>query len=452
MRKVFMITNAFPPCAGSGMFRTLKFSKYLPENNWFPVILTLKEIYSDKKDYSLLREIPEKVNIYRTKMISILKELLTIQKKITHMINKVDKNSTNIRNTKITKKNNRVIKNIILDLLTTPDRFIGWLLPGVLKGLSVIKKNNVELIYSTSPPKTTLLIGLILKKLTRRPLVIDFRDPWTLSGGSIYESKSKYKFKLENWLELQVMKNADVIIANTEFLKSEYEKKYKKIIKGKIHVITNGYDPDDFRFLDNNADKHNETFTISHVGEFYYEIRTPDNFLKAISELINEKKIDKNRIIINFIGSGEYVENEEFISFIGSNKLENILKIKKYLPHNESLEYICNSDVLLLLQPSLETIMQIPAKAFEYIRSGNYIFAVAPAGATHDLIENINNGAVANPDDIGAIKKNIYAAYINYMENRLERDILSNEIRRYDRRELTRNLAKLFNEIAINEK
>jgi glycosyltransferase involved in cell wall biosynthesis len=154
---------------------------------------------------------------------------------------------------------------------------------------------------------------------------------------------------------------------------------------------------------------------------------------------------------VNFIGSGEYAESKEFISFINSNKLDKVLNIIKYLPHNESLEYICNSDVLLLLQPSKETMMQVPAKAFEYIRSGNFIFTLAPQGATHDLVRNVKNGIVADPDDISSIKKYIYEIYMKYLDNSLVRENISHEIQNYDRREQAKKLANLLDGVYSDE-
>ena len=56
MKRVLMITHAFPPGAGSGVIRTLKFVKYLPGNGWLPVILTLDEKYSSKKSKEFFNE------------------------------------------------------------------------------------------------------------------------------------------------------------------------------------------------------------------------------------------------------------------------------------------------------------------------------------------------------------------------------------------------------------
>jgi hypothetical protein len=41
MKKVLIITYYWPPSGGAGVQRWLKFSKYLPQYGWQPVILTV---------------------------------------------------------------------------------------------------------------------------------------------------------------------------------------------------------------------------------------------------------------------------------------------------------------------------------------------------------------------------------------------------------------------------
>ena len=42
MNKALLIAYHYPPLGGPGVFRTLKFTKYLPNFNYQPFILTIK--------------------------------------------------------------------------------------------------------------------------------------------------------------------------------------------------------------------------------------------------------------------------------------------------------------------------------------------------------------------------------------------------------------------------
>lgn len=50
-KKILIITYYWPPAGGPGVQRWLKFAKYLPENNWEPIIYT-----PENPSYPLLDE------------------------------------------------------------------------------------------------------------------------------------------------------------------------------------------------------------------------------------------------------------------------------------------------------------------------------------------------------------------------------------------------------------
>ena len=60
MPKVLIVTYYWPPGSGAGVQRWLKFSKYLPESGWEPLILTVDPYFAAYPvlDSSLEKEIP----------------------------------------------------------------------------------------------------------------------------------------------------------------------------------------------------------------------------------------------------------------------------------------------------------------------------------------------------------------------------------------------------------
>ena len=67
MKSVLMIAYQFPPMGGSGVQRTTKFVKYLPDFGWNPVVLTRSIDRMKLRDNSLLSEIPDGTRIIRTR-------------------------------------------------------------------------------------------------------------------------------------------------------------------------------------------------------------------------------------------------------------------------------------------------------------------------------------------------------------------------------------------------
>ena len=62
MKKVLMIAFHYPPCAaGSGVHRAFNFSRYLPDEGWEPIVLSVWKHAFPKYDDTLLGTIPEKI-------------------------------------------------------------------------------------------------------------------------------------------------------------------------------------------------------------------------------------------------------------------------------------------------------------------------------------------------------------------------------------------------------
>ena len=111
-------------------------------------------------------------------------------------------------------------------------------------------------------------------------------------------------------MEKKVLRTADRIIANTDYIRENLIDKLPLGHRDKVLTIKNGYDEAEFRDIINTIKQSsNPKFVISHIGEFYEEVRIPDNFLIATNQLLEEKKIDYDAITINFIGGGEYTNS-----------------------------------------------------------------------------------------------------------------------------------------------
>jgi hypothetical protein len=65
MGKVLMILYRFPPMGGSGVQRGLKFTKYLGDFGWEPMVITARGNVDISEDKSYEKEIPSGLKIWR---------------------------------------------------------------------------------------------------------------------------------------------------------------------------------------------------------------------------------------------------------------------------------------------------------------------------------------------------------------------------------------------------
>ncbi len=398
-----MIAYYFPPVGGSGAQRTVKFVKHLAQFGWESSVLSIDNPkHYEIDDKTFLKDVPVATKVYRSCQWNPY------------------------------------------DIVKFPDKKTGWIFPAIMKGMSIIKHDNPNIIYSSSPPISAHLIALFLKKIFKLPWVADFRDPWYSSCSERDISKIN-RFAIAS-VEKLIIKCADVVIANTDRATADYLNRYKAIVD-KIYVIPNGYDEADFQNIEEKKDeKNNKRMTISHVGEFYERSRNPNSFLRAVSELVSKDVSKRNEIQINFVGGGDYTKSSEFDSIIETNNLGSIVNCIDYVAHNESLGYLHSSDLLLLLV-SKGGPFQVPAKTYEYLRCGRPILALSDDGASKDLLDKLNVTAVVDYDDIQGIKSELIRFYKDYKEGVLSKKIQYNGIDLFDRKKLTEKLVGVFEKI-----
>jgi glycosyltransferase involved in cell wall biosynthesis len=412
MNKAMLIAYHFPPLGGGGVFRTLKFTKYLPEFGYQPNVLTVKNYMYRGRDLTLCREIPREAKVFRTFSFE-------------HRILRAPR-----------------LLNINLKWFYLPDENIGWLPFGVFTGEKVVKKENIDVIYATSPIWTSLLIGFYLKKKTKKPFVVDFRDPWTDSAFIKYPTKLHEHF--ERKMERTILSQADYVTTATDLIKDNLVKKYP-FLKSKIETITNGFDPDDFQHL--KLHKQTGKFTITYVGSIYGLI-TAKPFLIALKEMFDEKKEFRENIEAVFVGN--YGKETPYL--VKKFGLGDNVRFVEYVPHRKGLEFMVNSQALLLLitlEGSKGEVI-LTGKLFEYIASQKPIIAIAPEnGAASKIIRSLNAGTVVSPRNVSGIKKAITDFYQQWTKNKTVTTAARvGDIKRYDRKVLTGKLAEIFEKVA----
>src|SRR3546814_12427620 len=76
-------------------------------------------------------------------------------------------------------------------LFNFPDKRVGWLPAARQRALHLFEEWRPDAILATAPPFTALLIGYLLAKRARIPLIVEFRDRWSDEARkSVWSGKS----------------------------------------------------------------------------------------------------------------------------------------------------------------------------------------------------------------------------------------------------------------------
>lgn len=408
MRNALLITYYFPPQIASAVFRAYSFFKYLPLYGWNLFILTVLE---------------NKINDFQKK---------TDNSKIFRSFH-FD-----------TKKHFSVLGRFPL-FLAIPDNHIGWVPFAFLKSIHIIKSKKIELVLTSSYPWSASLIGLLIKKVLKLPWIIEFRDPWIniIMG----HRKNKFIDYINSKLERKVLDNSDNIVVTTEQTKDYYLKKYPHLDNNKFSVIYNGFDEDQLRSL---STVKNDTgkFTIVYGGVIQENLyRNPKFFLQALSELVKEKKMPRDKLSLIFIGCGSYVKKAEFQSFMENTGIKENFKIIESVEQPIALEYFSKADILLLLQQDSFYNMCVPTKTFEYLALGKTIFCLTPQESeTASLVKKYNPySIVVDFSDRAEIKNRLLELYNKWQDNKIKPYIDQEFIALFNRKHQAEQLAAVFN-------
>jgi len=173
MQKVLIITYYWPPSGGAGVQRWVKLSKYLSRIEIEPIVLTVDERYASytQIDESLLKDIPEDIKVYKTKSF----EPIRLYSRFVGMKNVPTAGFSNVDRSKKSLK----LLSWLRSNLFIPDPRKGWNKYAFSMAEKIIKEENIRTVITTSPPNSTQLIGLRLRREWGIKWIADFRDPWT---------------------------------------------------------------------------------------------------------------------------------------------------------------------------------------------------------------------------------------------------------------------------------
>jgi glycosyltransferase involved in cell wall biosynthesis len=368
VKKLLIVTYYWPPAGGPGVQRWVKLSKYLSKLGYQCYVVTVDEQHASypATDLSLQKDIDASIKVTKTKSFEVLKIFSSLFKKEKVPYAGIpDKNKMSF----VGRMALYIRSNFFI-----PDARVGWNSYAIKACEEIITKEKIDVIITTSPPHSTQLIGLALKKKFKNiKWVADLRDPWT----DIYYYE---KLSHTNWakqkdlsLEKQVLEQADAVTVTSPITEKLYASKIDKALSHKIKTITNGFDEDDFTSI---AAGNSSMFTITFAGTINEQFGI-ESFVQAVKNIAAKYK----NVLLHFVGT-----LDNYTKQLLEKKLPINHKITTYVPHKELMSYLMQSQVLLLSIPKGNNQGTVPGKLFEYLATQKAIVCLSPQGGSASVI------------------------------------------------------------------
>jgi len=409
-RTVLIIAYYFPPMGLSGVQRTLKFVKYLPEFGWKPIVLTTSPPDYYAFDESLEDDLSsEEIYIYRTNYSGDNKKPKTV---------------------KFPSYFKQRIGRYLMSFVYQPDRFIKWKKDAYILAQKIFSQHKVDVIFATAPPFTDFILAKELADKYNKPFLVDYRDVWIDNPFHAFPTPL-HKHYCEK-IEHEILTHTKKAIVVTRHSKEALVKRYGFISHNDISIIPHGYDPDDFAPY-KNVKPDRQKFTITHSGLFQDD-RSPKYFLKALSNFLSKYPEAKKHVSARFLG----LMRKNHLKIVKKLGLSENVEIKGYLKHSEVIENLMQSDVLWFMQ---NDIVRSPGKLFEYFGASKPILACIPDGVIRKIALDSKAAIATEPRDIPAIERAIESLY-NLWKNKNLPEPRIEYIEQFDRKQLTHELSK----------
>jgi glycosyltransferase involved in cell wall biosynthesis len=399
-----MIAYHFPPQRGSsGIQRTLRFARYLPEFGWEPQVLTVHP--RAHEDIGPADEIPPGLVVHRALAFDAARHF--------------------------------AIAKRYPSFLARPDRWASWWWGGVVTGLRVISRSRPDALWSTYPIATAHAIAHTLARITRVPWIADFRDPMAQDG---YPA-NPVDWRAYERIEARTLRRAVRSVFASPGAARMYRERYPKQVD-RITLIENGYDEESFVGIERKGSSFRRPLVLLHSGIVYPSERDPTALFEAVEQLRDQGQLNRGEFLLRFRAP---VHESLLHELTRRYKVEGLIDIATALPYREALQEMLDADALLVLQAA-NCNEQIPAKVYEYLRAGRPILSLAdPAGDTAAVMRAAGVMHVAALENASAIA-DAFARFVGDVRAGVAPIPHEAAIRGASRRERTAALARLLDE------
>lgn len=437
-RRVLVASYDFPPNRTSAVYRMTGLTRSLPQYGWTPTVLTIRG-GDFAQEPALLEKLPPEVEIVRTGFLRIN----AWENRTANAIQNVG----GLQKEAPTAKPRRMdwllrsCAALVRSTLYFPDETIGWLPYAVSAAVKLHRKNPFDVIWTTSPPRSSSVLGLVLKSRLKIPLVTEFMDPW-------YPQPRPIRARFEEKLQARLLESSERVVVMLRQHAEELRKSFK-VPAEKFVVVRNGFFEEDFTAIEHREPNELDPalFHLSHFGTIYPG--NQGNFFVALAELVKEWPELKDRIRLHLVG----FPCEEVLSYTRKSELKEITEFHGFLPtREETLQMMRSSDCLVVCwgRPDFSQLA-IAGKTYDYLRSGRPVIAVTEKGGGIDeLVQNAKAGWVVPPQDTERIKQALRQVFSDLRKKKSNGPVMPEYVAQFQWDRLAELLARALDEAIVH--
>lgn len=445
-KRVLFVSYLFPPTGGVGVQRVTKFVKHLGEFGWTPSVLTAANPSVPLQDESLCRDVPEDATIRTAR---------TREPGYQWKQSVGGGGAKKQGGPRLVRDALKALVRSAANAMLQPDPQVLWRSRAVREGLDLLRDTPHDAIIATGPPFSTFLVGAALSRQTRLPLVLDYRDEWSISN-RYWENKRQgwLSNRVQARMQRSVLRAADLVLATTPSSAGALAELADNAGSfARTTWIYNGFDPDDIQAgplpegLQVDHAVRAQRFRLTCVGTLW-NLNPIGPVVRAVRRLAQTAPQLAPMLELVLVGR-RTAEQEAELDLLNDTAVR-VTRLP-FVPHDQAVAAMLDADALLLLNAELPHADRIiNAKTFEYIAARRPVLAVAPRGDLWDLLGDIPESHLCRPSDTVAVTEAL-TSMLQRVSDEGRLPDTDGEISTFERRELAGELAVLLDDLVIDE-
>ncbi len=435
--RVLFVAYHFPPIGGGGVQRNAKFAQYLPEFGYRPIVVTGPGGATGRwtpEDQTMLEEVGADT--------------------VVHRIPGPEPDISGGRRAALERRL----------MLKTP--FARWWRAGVVQ-LGTDIGGDADIVYgSLVPYESTEPVATLARRLGK-PWIADLQDPWALDEMWLYPSGLHQRVDVRRMR--RCLSSAAAIIMNTPEAALRVQRAFPEL-RDIVTAIPNGFDAADFEGAA--PERRDGKFRIVHTGYLHTDqgLRLRDvrwarrilggtapgidilprshvYLLQALEQLVRADPQLATTVEVVLAGVMSPRDHEV------AERSPVPVHFPGYLSHRETVGLLRSADLLFLPMQDLpvRTLAGlVPGKTYEYLASQRPILAAVPDGDARDLLEEAGSARLCRPTDTDAMRDLIAVEIERWRAGEPVTTPKKDVLARYERRELTRQLADVLGAVAAS--
>jgi glycosyltransferase involved in cell wall biosynthesis len=364
---VLIVSPYFPPSTVAGVHRARHLATHLPKAGWDPTVLCVDEAYqTERLDHGLAELLPADIDIVKVHAMPA------------------------------TRMRYFGIGDIGIRAFPYLSRALKEIIPA----------RGIDVVMITGSPFYPFLLARQVKRQLKRPVILDFQDPWVSKWGATRTplTKAWASHLVARWLEPIAVRSTDFVTSVSQRQNDEFAERYPAFLSDRLAAIPIGGDANDYIYLRTHPLAVREvimprdTINFSYVGTM---LPRSEPLLKAVFSAVaklaatNEQWV--RRLRLNFVGTSNQPNGFGDFKILPLAKkygiADFVCETPQRVPYIQALDLLVNSQALILI--GSDEPHYTASKIYPALLSGRPFLALFHrASSAYDILQRSGGGRV----------------------------------------------------------